>query len=72
MFFKRRRAGRDAARPARLPADAPAGEGRPDELAGPGSAERAVVVRDTTDRDGVVLRVSAETRRALLARVQAR
>jgi hypothetical protein len=37
----------------------------------PGIAERAVVVRDTTDRDGVVLRVSAETWRALLGQVQA-
>jgi hypothetical protein len=40
MFFKRRHAGRDAARPARLPADAAAGAGRPGELAGTGPRVR--------------------------------
>jgi Domain of unknown function (DUF397) len=36
-----------------------------------GSAKRAVVVRDTKDRAGAVLRVSAETWRAFAASVQA-
>jgi Domain of unknown function (DUF397) len=37
-----------------------------------GRAERAVVVRDTKDRAGAVLRVSAETWRAFAASIRAR
>jgi hypothetical protein len=36
-----------------------------------GTAPRAILVRDTTNRSGATLTVSAETWRALLAKVRA-